>query len=164
MVYDSACVYDFADMKGLPMPEPELDLHRKLAKRTFNATWDLLDKPDRTSEEDELMKHTAHAFRYHWSFVGGPQQFSVGDWQLSRVYATLGDAVCALHYARLSLMWTEKESMPPWAVAYAHEAIARALKLNGDLEGAAAAKERALAVVGVDRETADRLRTDLESV
>jgi hypothetical protein len=35
----------------------------KLAAHLFNETWRLIDKPDRTVEEDAVMMHSAHASR-----------------------------------------------------------------------------------------------------
>jgi hypothetical protein len=34
--------------------------HRKQAVENFNKTWDLIDKKERTKEEDLEMIHTAH--------------------------------------------------------------------------------------------------------
>ena len=41
-------------------------LHRQLGVDLFNATWKLLDKPERTPGEVDTMIHTAHASAYHW--------------------------------------------------------------------------------------------------
>ena len=43
--------------------EPEIDLsvHRRLAARFFNETWGLLDKPDRTAEDDSSITHDVSA-------------------------------------------------------------------------------------------------------
>jgi hypothetical protein len=39
--------------------------HEKFAKGSFNKTWDLMEKKDRSTEEDNDMIHTAHSSRYH---------------------------------------------------------------------------------------------------
>jgi hypothetical protein len=49
--------------------------HRKFAVGLFNLTWSLLDKKDRTREEDDKMVHAAHASRYHWGEIGTPLEF-----------------------------------------------------------------------------------------
>ena len=36
----------------------------------FNQTWTLMEKPDRTREDDDEMLHAAHASRYHWARSG----------------------------------------------------------------------------------------------
>jgi len=42
-----------------------IEIHEKIAKETFNKTWDYLDKKDRTDEDNLNMIHTAHTSRYH---------------------------------------------------------------------------------------------------
>ena len=49
-----------------------------LAASLFNRTWTLLDKPDRSEEESELMVHTAHASRLHWEAVGTDENRAEG--------------------------------------------------------------------------------------
>ena len=65
------------------------DWHKNEAVRCFNSTWDLLEKTDRTEAENRQMIHMAHASRFHWGEIGTPLQFGRGEWQVSRVYATL---------------------------------------------------------------------------
>ena len=79
------------------------DNERALAMDLFNETWTLLETEDRTSDQSERMIHAAHASRYHWEQVGGPEQLAVGDWQISRVYSVLGRPEPALHHANESL-------------------------------------------------------------
>ena len=43
----------------------EQEAHKKFTVDTFNLTWSLLDKKDRTKEEDDKMVHAAHASRFH---------------------------------------------------------------------------------------------------
>ncbi len=75
------------------------DVERALAMDLFNETWTLLETEDRTHDQAERMVHAAHASRYHWEQVGGPEQLVVGDWQISRVYSVLGRPEPALHHA-----------------------------------------------------------------
>lgn len=46
----------------------EMEFHKKMAVELFNATWDLMDKKDRTKEDNDAMIHSAHASRYHCGF------------------------------------------------------------------------------------------------
>ena len=46
----------------------EAQLH--FAKTLNGEVWDLLQKPQRTSADDELMLETAYASAYHWRQVG----------------------------------------------------------------------------------------------
>jgi hypothetical protein len=48
----------------------EQETHKKFAVDLFNLTWDLLDKPERSADEDDKMIHAAHASRFHWGEVG----------------------------------------------------------------------------------------------
>ncbi|MBT3338531.1 MAG: hypothetical protein HN855_11080 [Anaerolineae bacterium] len=107
--------------------------HREFATQSFNAVWDLLDKQTRTADEDVQMIHLAHASRYHWSEIGTPLEFARGDWQISRVYATLGFGVMAFKYAKRCLDLCEKDSLGDFDLAFAYEALARASAVSGDL-------------------------------
>ena len=104
---------------------------QRLAARLFNRVWELLDQADRTVEDDDEMLHAAHASRYHWGQVGEPVHAARGEWQCSRVYATLGRAEPALYHGRRCLELTEKHGLSPFDLGCAHEAIARAARLAG---------------------------------
>jgi len=45
----------------------EEQFHKKMAVDLFNRTWDLLDKSERTPEENDELVHAGHASRYHWA-------------------------------------------------------------------------------------------------
>jgi hypothetical protein len=119
------------------------ETERAEAVRLFNHTWGLLDLPERSRAEDFDMVHAAHASRWHWGRVGGPQEWAIGEWQCSRVYAVLARPEPALAHARRCLELCEEHRLDGFIVASAHEALARAQFVAGDL-GAARA-ERALA-------------------
>jgi len=124
--------------------------HRQLGADLFNFVWTLLEKPDRTQDEDDLMAHAAHASAYHWRQVGEPRHFARSEWQCSRVYAVLGRPEPALHHARHCLDWCERGEVEDWDTPYAHEALARAYEVAGD--GIAAERHLDLA-----RELAERI-------
>ncbi len=108
------------------MDEESKDYHRKFAIDCFNGTWDLIDKKTRTHDDDIKMIHTAHASRYHWGEIGSPLEFARGDWQLSRVYALLGDGTSAIKYAEESLNHCLENNIGDFDLAFAYEALARA--------------------------------------
>ena len=110
--------------------------HRKFAVELFNATWELLDKSDRSAEEDLSMVHAAHASRFHWGEIGTPLEFERGEWQISRVYAVLGMAGAALRHASACLEICLKNDIGDFDIAFAHEAVARACVLSDDTDGA----------------------------
>ncbi len=108
--------------------------HRKLGVDLFNHVWSLLEKPDRSREEDEEMVHAAHASRWHWSVVGAPVNFARGEWQISRVYAVLGRGEPALVHALRCLEICREHGIGAFDLAYAYEALARAWAALGGAE------------------------------
>lgn len=108
--------------------------HHHFAIETFNATWDLMDKTDRTSEDDARMLATAFASRYHWESVGGPKQHATGDWQISRVCCLLNLPDLALRYAQSNLDIIKTHELGDYLPASAYEALARAHACAGDDE------------------------------
>ena len=106
---------------------------RQLAVDLFNHVWTLLELPDRTAEQDDEMIHAAHASRYHWSHVGTHANLGRGEWQVSRVYVTLGRSEPAFFHARRCLAYVEAgEGIEDWDLPFAYEALARASALAGD--------------------------------
>ncbi len=140
--------------------------HRQLAVDLFNLVWTLLEVPDRTPAQDDEMIHAAHASRHHWGVVGTPENRGRGEWQCSRVYANLGRAEPALWHARRYLALCEEHGITDWDLAFAHEAIARALSVGGDPEGSAAAVARARELAAEIAEDEDRelLLSDLQTI
>ena len=137
---------------------------RGVAARLFNGVWELLEKEDRTVEDDDRMLHMAHASRYHWGQVGTDANRSRGEWQCSRVYAVLGRAEPALHHARRGLEICEKNGFGDWDLAFAYESLARASAVDGDLAAVRAYAEQALAVDIADNENRQLLIDDLSQI
>lgn len=140
---------------------------RELGKALFNATWTLLEKEDRTREEDDTMLHMAHASRHHWGASNPPpQNLARGEWQCSRVYAVLGRAEPCLHHAQRVLDLCQENGIGDFDLAFAYEALARGSAVAGDLDQARAYTEQALAAVDGITEEYDRelLLTDLETI
>ena len=81
------------------------------------------------------MLQLAHASLYHWGIVGTPRNRAVGEWQLSRVYAELGETRLALRFARASLSTCKKNGLADLLPA-AYEAVARACAVAKDASGA----------------------------
>jgi hypothetical protein len=108
------------------------DLQRRTAADLFNFTWTLLEKPDRSASEDDLMIHAAHAQRFHWEWAGDAVNHARGEWQVSRVYAVLERAEPALYHARRCLEICEANGIGDFDLAYAYEALARAHAVTED--------------------------------
>jgi DNA-binding transcriptional MerR regulator len=153
-----------------PMPNTDIDAgdERRLAAALFNATWTLLEKEDRTRAEDDEMLHMAHASRHHWGRVAEatPANFGRGEWQCSRVYATLGRSEPCLHHAQRYLDICQENDIADWDLAFAYEALARGYAVAGDTEQARAYTEQALAAAEDVAEDGDRelVLSDLETI
>jgi hypothetical protein len=103
--------------------------HRKFAVDLFNYAWTLLEKPERTREEDDTMLNAAHASRLHWEMVGKPVNLVRGEWQISHVYCVLSRIEPALYHARRCLEICNEQSISDFDLAYAYEALARAYSI-----------------------------------
>jgi tetratricopeptide (TPR) repeat protein len=106
-----------------------------MARKCFNEAWDYLEKKNRDDSEVRTMLHLTHASRYHWGFVGTPQNVAVSDWQISRIYASLNQPQLALQFAKSCLETCEKNSLSE-VLHTAYEAIARAYAVSKDYERA----------------------------
>lgn len=109
----------------------EPDWHRHFATSLFNEVWRLLDKSERTDAEDDRMVHAAHASRFHWGEVGTPTNLAIGEWQISRVYATLRRAEPATFHAKRGLDLCLEHGLGDFVLAYAYESLARADAVAG---------------------------------
>ena len=137
---------------------------RTLAVDLFNGVWRLMETEDRTPAQDDRMLHMAHASRHHWEQLGAPANLARGEWQCSRVYAVLGRAEPCLHHARRVLDLCEEHGIGDWDLGFAHEALARAHALAGDVAAAQAEVSRALAVDIADADDRALLLSDLQTV
>ena len=138
----------------------ELDpaTRRKLAGDLFNHTWTLLERTERTPDQDDEMIHSAHASRYHWGEVPDHEAVNLarGEWQCSRVYAVLGRPEPALWHARRCLEINKAAGNADWDIASAYEAMARAYMVAGDKEQLATWKAKAVAALAAIADADDR--------
>ncbi len=139
---------------------------RQLAVHLFNHVWTLLERSDLSPLENDEMLHAAHASRYHWGEVGEPVNLARGEWQCSRVYAVLGRSEPALWHARRCLSLCEEHGIGDFDLAFAHEAIARALRVAGDHAGAdeSLARAREAAASIAEEEDRELLLSDLATI
>lgn len=124
--------------------------------------------PERTPEQDDELIHAAHASRHHWAEVGTAANLARGEWQVSRVYATLGRAEPAIYHARRCLAYCESDpdALEEWDLPYAYEALARAHAVAGDTGEAErfAAGARELTEQVRDDEDREQLASDLATI
>lgn len=121
---------------------------RAQAVALFNHAWSLLDLPERTPAEDFDLVHCTHASRWHWGRAGGPQEWAIGEWQCARAYAVLGRPEPALVHAQRCLDLCEEHQLDGFIVASAHEALARAHLVHGDLNAARIERDLAADLAG----------------
>jgi hypothetical protein len=122
---------------GKMVKKTDFDLkaaHQYFSAHCFNRAWDLIDKSERTPEEDEEMIRLSLASQYHWSQRDDRSNTSasIGFWQTSRIYAILGQVDNARRYGQLCLEVSQEEDVPPFYLGYAYEALARAEAVGGN--------------------------------
>jgi len=144
----------------------EVAAHQFFSADCFNRTWTLIDKSDRSPTEDEQMLLLSLASLWHWTQREdcSDRNLSIGYWQVSRVYALRGDGHSALRYGEICLRHSQNQ--PPFFLAYAHEAIARAALLNGDIDRLSDHLDKAcqLAAQVTDLEQRSALEKDLDTI
>jgi hypothetical protein len=108
----------------------------QFAKKSNGRVWELLDKSERSKDEDEEMLYAAHASLYHWMHAGTGVHRQRGEWMIARVHTVLGNGKEALRHATRCLELTNEHEdlMEDFDHAFANEAVARAYALIGDEE------------------------------
>ena len=139
------------------------DDHRAQGIECHNATWALLERTDRTSEDDEDMLRAVYASAYHWARAARrtPANEARARYMQSKVWRALGHGALALDYADRCMTATVAAGLEDFDLAYAHEARARALQLLGRVAEGAAAFAAAVAVPIADPEDLAILEADL---
>jgi hypothetical protein len=140
--------------------------HRYFSADCFNRAWALIEKPDRSPEDNRQMLLLAQASLWHWTQRDDctDQNLSIGYWQLSRICALLGDHKAAIQYGDLCLH--HSQGQPPFYLGYAHESLARAAQLSGDTLRAAQHLNEARRLLAEITDAADRtsLENDVNSI
>jgi hypothetical protein len=129
----------------------------------FNEAWRLME----SREDDDRMLHAAHASRFHWGEAPEckPENLARGEWQISRVYVTLGRAEPAIWHAARCLRHCEEAGIGDWDLAYAYEALARAHALAASSEAEDwKTKAQTAAEEIADREDREHFEEDLATL
>jgi hypothetical protein len=115
------------DASNMPTFDPDA-AHRFFSTDCFNRAWDLIEKEDRSLEEDEEMLNLSMASLWHWSQRPdfGPKERSIGYWQVARILAITGRPEMATAFAQKCLDVTEEAGLSVYYLGYAYEALARA--------------------------------------
>lgn len=133
----------------------------------FNQIWDILEKPEKSSEELETIIHLAHTSFWHWSKnpKAEPTNLATGYWMLSRVYAVAKNALQSLFFAQKCLEVTQKNNLSHFSFGYAYEAFARAYKINQNEEKKRESLEKAFQYAEqIQNEDKDYLLADLKEI
>ncbi len=153
------------------MPEPDFDLmaaHRWFSADCFNRAWALIDKKERTPEENEEMIRLSLASTWHWTQRPDCTNVnrSISLWQNSRAYALAGQAENARRYGQMCLDVSQSAALPPFYLGYAYEALARAERLGEDHQQVKALviEARRLAAQVEDDEDRQLLLADLDTI
>jgi hypothetical protein len=125
--------------------------HRTFAAATFNRSWDLIDKPDRSPAEDAELLTTVFASRFHWEPIGTDENKAVGDWQIAHAASHLALPQIALTFANSALERTQAAGRSDWLLASCYEGVARAHAVADD----AAERDRYVELARAVLETVD---------
>lgn len=106
--------------------------HKHFSAWCFNQAWELMEKIDRTEDDNRMMEALSHASIFHWSSRPdcSDRNLSIGYWQASRIQSILGNAEETRRYAQTCLRYSA--DLEPFYLGYAHEALARAASLAND--------------------------------
>ena len=150
---------------------PDFDVvaaHKYFAAHCFNSAWPLIDKAERSPDEDVQLVALGHASLWHWTQRADctDTKLSVGHWLLSRIYSVLQDATQARRYAESCLRISQRTGVEPFYLAFAYEAVARSASVAQDWATAAGAiqEARALAERVSDLESQKMLLNDLATI
>lgn len=106
-----------------------------IAVATFNQSQDLLSM-QRSADEDRALLTAAFASRHHWLAIGGPEEFAIADWLVSRAAAATGHTTMAVQFAESALTAGAEDDdteFPAWLRASLLEGLARAHHAAGNL-------------------------------
>jgi hypothetical protein len=121
-------------MAETPTPEMIARMHRFFAVECNNGSWDLIEKADRTEQDDRNMLYMAYSAAYHWSIIGTPLNGARADMLLSQVHSALSQGDAAMVYARRALNFCENNTCEDWDLAFAHAGIALAAGVAGEAD------------------------------
>ncbi|HYE77264.1 MAG TPA: hypothetical protein VEI97_04685 [bacterium] len=116
--------------KQLTIPQA----HKWFAVECNNGTWDLIEKADRTPDEDLRLVHMAHAAKYHWSQVptATVENEIRADNTISRAYSAIGEGGAAKYYAQRCIDNCHAHGIGDWDLASAYGAMAYACQAAGN--------------------------------
>ena len=140
--------------------------HRAFAVAAFNGTWELIDLPDRSPEQERRMLTLAFAARWHWGEIGTAENVAVSDWQVGHVAALVREVGLAQRFSRSAYDIARAGDLPDWLRASTAEGMARACAVAGDRAGYERYAEEARTLLATldDEEDRDLIAGQLASI
>ncbi len=131
------------------------EAHLHFAKALNGETWGLLDKKDRSKEENERMLAAAFASYFHWLNAGKDVHRQRGEYMIARVFLALSNTQEAFAHARRCIELTDqfKDQMEDFDFAFAYEMFARVNAAREDAETARQYRDMA-------EKAGDRIKND----
>lgn len=119
------------------MPDPPFErdaAHKWFAIELNNISWELLEKTDRTPEEDEDLIHGAHASCFHWKKTGNLVNHSRALCLVANAHSAIGQGTVGLHFADrcVAMIEADREQFSDWDLPFAVDGQARALAAVGE--------------------------------
>jgi hypothetical protein len=139
------------------------EVHRWFGVHLNNEAWRLIDEqalsPDDPPARREEALYRAYASAYHWRQAGNAMNHGRAEHLISRTAVLVGSADLAIRHARryLELIDSHADLAEDWDHAFAHEAMARARAMAGDLDGGRSERleaKRLCALIAEDEERA----------
>jgi len=144
------------------------EIHKSQSVECFNGVWKLLKQEKRTDAENLLMLEMTHASLYHWLQREDvrPVNESIGLWQISRVYAGLGDGENARDYGERCIAVSESAGLSAFYRGYGREAVSRAKYILGLIDDALKELRQAKTFLETvtDQEEREYLSRDLDEL
>ena len=121
-------------------------VHKHFSAACFNQAWDLIDLPKRSAEQEAELLALAFASHWHWTQREdySPAKASISNWQISRVFALIGDGPMAIRFGEKALNVLTDPNESPFLAAYAYEAQARGHAVQGNDDAAISMLEQAV--------------------
>ena len=137
--------------------------HRQLGVDLFNRTWTLLERDDRSPDDDDELIDAAHASAHHWRYAEGvrPENRAAAGALTASTRSAGRTSRRVTRSAARPLRRARPRGLGP-RVAY--EALARAHKLAGDEAECARNVELARAVAIADDEDREHLEESLATL
>ena len=121
--------------------DPTIEGHKKFGPDLCMLAWELIEKPDRTPEENDLMLNAVHASAFHWSQLEGhiddqkwKHSFAIAHNQITYAYIEIGNVAQSLYHANRCLEYFNKYGEGGFPIAYGYECLAKAYDLAGDVK------------------------------